>query len=278
MKTKELILNPYFLIGLIILILNDFYLKYEYGNFITGKLSDLSGVLIFPMFLATIIPKLKKSASLITGIGFIIWKLPLFTPVVDLLNQFLPITIYRVIDYTDYIALLILPLSHYLINCKNCNPDISWMQLKNLPKYSLLVIAFFTFTATSVVMREMPRGTIYIGGSHTIKLSKDSVISSIKRMGYNCHFNKKDSTNVSSIDYFQTDNVIRYYGDSLILDTIANIKYQLTEINPNKTKLTIINVTLSQEGSIQNWKTLKSLSKEYDIWFKENFIKKIKEQ
>lgn len=278
MKTKELILNPYFIIGLIILILNDFYLKYEYGNFITGKLSDLSGVLIFPMFLATIIPKFKKSASLITGIGFIIWKLPLFTPVVDLLNQFLPITIHRVIDYTDYIALLVLPLSHYLINYKNYSFGINWVQLKNLSKYSLLVIAFFSFCATSVAMREIPRGTIYIGESHTIKLPKDSVISLIKCMGYNCSFNKRDSTNIRSVDYFQTDNVIRYYGDSIILDTIANIKYQLTEINPNKTKLTIINVTLSQEGSIQNWKTLRSLSKEYDIWFKENFIKKIKEQ
>lgn len=276
MRTKDLILSPFFIIGLITLILNDFYFKYEYGNFITGKLSDFAGLLIFPMFLATIISKLKKSASLVTGIGFIIWKLPLFTPVIDALNQLLPVTIHRVIDYTDYIALLVLPLSHYLINYKNYNFDINWVRLKNFSKYSLLVIAFFSFCATSFVMREIPRGTIYIGESHTIKLSKDSVINSIKRMGYNCDFHKRDTTQRVTIDYFQTDNVIRYYGDSLILDTIANIKYQLTEINPNKTKLTIINVTLSQEGSVQNWKTLKSLSKEYDIWFKENFIKEIK--
>jgi len=40
MKRKDLILNSYFVIGLTVLILNDFYLKYEYGNFVTGKLSD----------------------------------------------------------------------------------------------------------------------------------------------------------------------------------------------------------------------------------------------
>ncbi|MFV0537408.1 MAG: hypothetical protein ACK5M3_08550 [Dysgonomonas sp.] len=276
MRTKDLILSPFFIIGLITLILNDFYFKYEYGNFITGKLSDFSGLLIFPMFLATIIPKLKKSASLVTGIGFIIWKLPLFTPVIDSFNQLSPVTIHRVIDYTDYIALLVLPLSHYLINYINYSFDINWVQLKNFSKYSLLVIAFFSFCATSVAMREIPRGTIYIGESHTIKLPIDSVISSIKRMGYDCHFHEKDSTEIRSIDYFQTDNVIRYYGDSSILDTIANIKYQLTEINPNKTRLTIINVTLSKEGSIQNWKKLKAVSKQYNIWLKENFIEKIK--
>jgi len=47
MKRKDLVLNSYFVIGLIVLILNDFYLKYEYGNFVTGKLSDFAGLLIF---------------------------------------------------------------------------------------------------------------------------------------------------------------------------------------------------------------------------------------
>ena len=115
MKRKDLILNSYFVIGLIVLILNDFYLKYEYGNFVTGKLSDFAGLLIFPMFIAAIVPNLRKSISIITGIGFIIWKLPLFTPVVDLINQLPFVTIHRVTDYSDYMALLILPLNHYLI-------------------------------------------------------------------------------------------------------------------------------------------------------------------
>lgn len=72
-----------------------------------------------------------------------------------------------------------------------------------------------------------------------------------------------------SIDCYQTDD------NYLILDTIGNIKYELREINPSKTKLTIINVTLSKEGNIQNWKTLKNLSKQYESWLKENIIEKI---
>ncbi len=83
MKRKDLIVNSYFIIGLGILILNDFYLKYEYGNFLTGKLSDFAGLLIFPMFVAALFPRMSRSIATVTAIGFVIWKLPLFTPVID---------------------------------------------------------------------------------------------------------------------------------------------------------------------------------------------------
>ena len=276
MKRKDLILNLYFVIGLIVLILNDFYLKYEYGNFLTGKLSDFAGLLIFPMFVAAIIPKLKKSISIITGIGFLIWKLPLFTSVVDLINQLPFVSIYRVIDYSDYIALLILPLSHYLINYHEFRPIIKVERVKYFSRLALLGISFFAFCATSVPWREMPQGTIYIGDAYNIKLPKDSVIASIQRLGYNCDFYERDSSAYRSVAYYQTDNIVRYYEKTIVVDTIANVKYELEEINPNKTKLTIINVTLSKEGNIQNWKTLKTFSQQYSLWLKENLIEKVK--
>lgn len=277
MKVKELILNPYFIAGLILLILNDFYLKYEYGNFITGKLSDFAGLLIFPMFSATIIPKLRKSISLITGIGFIIWKLPLFSPFIGIANQILPVTIHRVVDYSDYIALIILPLSHYLINHRESYSLIKADKLRSIPKYSLLVIAFFAFCATSVLrLSETPKGTIYIGESYNIKLPKDSIINSIKKLGYNCDFHARDTTRFDTMDYYQTNNIVRYYRDTVVIDTIANVKYQLTELNPNKTKLTIINVTLTKEGHMQDWRDLKALSKTYNLWLKENLVEKVK--
>jgi len=288
MKDKNLILNPYFLIGLFVLIINDCYFKYEYGNFITGKLSDFAGLLIFPMFVAYLIPRLKKSISLFTGLSFIIWKTPLVTPIIELVNQSLLIPIHRTIDYTDYITLLILPFSHYLINFHEYNFKIvKWNKLRPLTTYSTLVIAFYAFCATSLPRPyEIPKGTIYIGESYNIKLPKDSIIKSIIRLGYNCEFYNKDSVMIGeknyhkleTMRYYQTDNIIRYYnlnGDSTILDTIANIKYELKELNPNKTKLTIINITLSKNGSIQDWKRLKSLSKQYEAWVKENLIEKI---
>jgi len=275
MKQKELILNPYFIIGLIILLLNDFYLKYEFGNFVTGKLSDFTGLLIFPMFVASIIPRVRKSISLIAGIGFIIWKLPLLTPVIDLINQLSFITIHRVVDYSDYMALLVLPLSHYLINYGIVRPLIRIEKLKSISKFALLGISFFTFCSTSVMWRGTPQGTILIDKSYSIKLPKDSVISSIKQLGYNCDFYENDFSERRVPSYYQTDNIIRLHDNSIVIDTIANVKYLLTEINPNKTELTIINVTLPKEGNIQDWKVLKYLSKQYASWLKDNLIEKI---
>jgi len=276
MKIKELILSPYFITGLILLILNDFYLKYQYGNFITGKLSDFAGLLIFPMFIAAIIPRFRKSASLITGIGFIIWKLPLFTPVIDFINQYSFVTIHRVVDYTDYLALLILPLSHYLINHREDHFIINQNKLKHFSKYVLLVIAFFSFCATSMRLHEMPKGTVYIGESYNIKLPKDSIINAIKQLGYNCDFHANDTTGLGNRVYYQTNNIVRYYGDTMVIDTIANVKYQLTELKPGKTRITIINVTLSKEGHMQDWRDLKAISKTYNIWLRDNLVEKIK--
>lgn len=275
MKRKELILNPYFIVGLIVLLINDFYLKYEFGNFITGKLSDFAGLLIFPMFVATIIPQLRKSISLITGIGFIIWKLPLFTPVVEWINQLSFITIDRVVDYSDYVALSILFLSHYLINYHKYSPRIKWEKVTTVSRFAFLLIAFFAFCATSLPPQyEIPKGTIFIDKSYTIKLPKDSVINMIKQLGYNCDFYNADT--LYPLAYYQTDNIIltndKKFNQS---DTVSNVKYLLSEIKPNKTKLTIINVTLTNEGNIQDWKLLKRLSKEYNSLLKKGLIEKI---
>lgn len=279
MKNKSLILNPYFILGLILLLANDFFLKQAFGNALTGKLSDFAGLLIFPLFVAFLLPKLKRSIALITGIAFILWKTPLADPFIHFINQWFIFDIHRVVDYTDYIALLILPLSHYLIN----NPDSRKSVFKNYKlrlaaTYILSFIAFFAFCATSIPFREIPKGNIYIGKSYTIKLPKDSIIKTIENMGYNCVFHPKDTTDVTSLDFYQTDNIVRYSiqkKDSTAIDTIANIKYDLKELKPNKTKLTIINVTLSRKGNIQNWKMLREASKEYESWLKQNLIKKI---
>ena len=48
------------------------------------------------------------------------------------------------------------------------------------------------------------------------------------------------------------------------------------EPKENKTKIEIINVTLSEDGNIQRWQTLKFLRKQYKNLLKEQVIRKIK--
>ena len=61
MKNNLKILTSYwFMTGLILLLLNDFIFKEMYGNWLTGKLSDFTGLFIFPLFWTALFPKNKN--------------------------------------------------------------------------------------------------------------------------------------------------------------------------------------------------------------------------
>lgn len=122
----------------------------------------------------------------------------------------------------------------------------------------------------------MPKGTVYIGESYVIKMPKDSVVNLFGKLGYKCDYCNSYSKNHWNKGYYQINNIVRIDNDSIIQDTILNVKFDLYELKPNKTKITLINVTLSEEGNVQNWRYLKALSKQYDIWFKTNLIEKLK--
>ena len=130
---------------------------------------------------------------------------------------------------------------------------------------------------------EMPKGTIYIGKEYTIKKSKTETIEMIKSLGYNVDIyeNLEDSTTIKkyrsrNIPYYQTDNIIIYDDNSKAIDTILNVKDTLSEPKENRTKIEIINVTLSEDGNIQRWQTLKYLRKQYKKTMEKQVIEKIK--
>ncbi|MGH1433070.1 MAG: hypothetical protein ACRBG0_01275 [Lewinella sp.] len=104
-----LLLNYVFLFALMVLVLNDHFWKAIYANALTGKLSDFAGLILLPLCLAYVFPRLKERAVLGSALFFLFWKTPLATPFIEWYNLITPIPISRVVDYTDYIALLILP-------------------------------------------------------------------------------------------------------------------------------------------------------------------------
>ncbi|MDB5035444.1 MAG: hypothetical protein JWQ98_2685 [Chlorobi bacterium] len=100
-----------FIGAIAILILNDFYLKSAYPGLITGKLSDIAGLFAFPLFVTSFLPGKKNVVYAVTAIGFIAWKLPLFCVIINVVNSLLPFQIGRTVDYSDYLALIMLPVS-----------------------------------------------------------------------------------------------------------------------------------------------------------------------
>ena len=128
---------------------------------------------------------------------------------------------------------------------------------------------------------EMPQGTVYIGKEYTIRRSKEETINMIKSLGYNVEYyeNTEDSTTLQryssrNIPYYQTDNIIiknKSYG----VDTIKQVKYTLHQLNSRKTKIEIINVTLTNSGSIQRWQTLKYMRKQYKKLLEKELIQEV---
>ena len=114
-RNKYYILNLVFLVGLLALFLNDHYLKFKFSNGLTGKLSDVAGIIIFPLLLAFLFPKLKQFALLTATALFVFWKSPLSQGLIDFYNENGFLQTSRIIDYTDLWVLVLLPIPYYII-------------------------------------------------------------------------------------------------------------------------------------------------------------------
>lgn len=272
-KNADLILNPYFLIGLILLILNDSFFKWHYGNFVTGKLSDFAGLFIFPIFIAFVFPKSKRFVSLVVAVLFILWKSPFCTPILELVNSISLLQFYRTIDYSDLLALVMLPISHHFIN------NEGYLKVKlyptlNFVRVLILIIASTAFMATSMPRYEIPKGTVYLGKSYKVKMSKDDFLDKVNSLGYECSLKydtlSRPYSNYSK-GYYQIDSVI-IRNDGTPIDTLKNIKFNLVELKKDKIKIELINVEFMKPGNIQDWKNLRSHSRFYKRMLKEHFL------
>lgn len=152
MRTKQslLLLHPLFLINLTFLLLNDFYLKYEYHNWLTGKISDFTGIFVFAVFLIVLFPTHKKAVAIFCTLFFCWWKSALSNSFIDFFNS-INIPLNRIIDYTDLLALSVLPFVY-----KIKEPDYSATLLRSVAVYTMGTIALFSFCATS-----LPRHLMY---------------------------------------------------------------------------------------------------------------------
>jgi hypothetical protein len=139
------LLHPVFLLSLLVLLANDFYLKYAYGNWITGKLSDISGLIAFTVFLFAFLPFDRKKIVIGVSLFFIWWKSPLSEPVISFFNTTCSLPVTRVVDYTDLIALCFLP---FTLNLRI--PPITPSTWRSAVITASGLISFFAFCATSM--------------------------------------------------------------------------------------------------------------------------------
>lgn len=196
------------------MLINDLYLKYEYHNYLTGKLSDFAGLFAFPYFFSCFFSKKIKLIYFFTGVFFVIWKSEFSQPIFDFAHSY-GIGINRVVDYYDLIALIILPFSYQY----KLNNSINIEKLKFIPIPIVIGVSSFAFIATT-----LPRE------SGSLNLKSD----------YEVQFDiPKDTLLIKVYEYYQSYDDPNY---ELIIELPEKrsrvfVKTIITELENNKTNV-----------------------------------------
>jgi len=210
MIAKQKLGAPAFITAVGILVLNDWYLKHTLANTLTGKLSDLAGLFAFPFFLSAFFSHRKVSIYVFTGLLFVAWKSPVVQPLIDIFNS-LGIPVHRTIDYSDYLALIILPFSFYIFNRAKVD------SMKPLVLNTTVVLSSLAFMATA-----MPPGKytsfVEIDKTYTFNFSRRELISRLNmiQLEYLDDFNKYGG----QADFDSKTNIFHSQGKK---DTLAMI-------------------------------------------------------
>ncbi|MBC8024414.1 MAG: hypothetical protein H7Y89_00335 [Steroidobacteraceae bacterium] len=135
-----------FLAALTMLLLNDFWLKSQFPGLITGKLSDFAGIAMIALPLLAMFPRHARAIYLAIAAAFLWWKSPLSGLFIAFANEVLPYRIGRVVDYSDLLALLVLPF------CSLATRDVCAEsgRLRRVLTIPVIAIAVFATAATSM--------------------------------------------------------------------------------------------------------------------------------
>jgi hypothetical protein len=200
-----------FVAGLLLLLLNDHYLKAEYHNWLTGKLSDFAGLFIFPLFISAFLPGLKPLIYFFTAASFILWKTEAAQPLIDFANS-INIPLDRTVDYSDFIALSVLPFSFFY------DPEFSVPVnlYRQLLVGSIGIASFFTFSATS--MKRVP--TFDVNEKYRINKSKTVLIDDILKL--DCEFSI--DTSFHGEDTVYAIRNLKSGNDLILMEVVFSLK------------------------------------------------------
>ena len=299
-RNKFLLLNYVFIVSIILLFINDHFLKLYFHNWFTGKFSDFLGMIIFPLFLAYIFPKLRTFSVFVSFVLFIFWKSPFSEGFIDFYNQISPIAVARVVDYTDFIAFIFLVIPFLLIKY---DVLLQPLKIRKISSALVLIPSVFVMMATSPppYYRFGSNGVVsFQDYSFKMQKSKAEALDELKNR--NILF-KKDTlmiirrNNISSESLImngtdlktlevdkeilkkELERKIQFYDyyiiDSLKIgdETLKNIRFELEEINKSKVKIILKSVVL-EERNTNNKKLQKKFRKIYRELLKKEFLNK----
>ncbi|WP_299991851.1 hypothetical protein [uncultured Pontibacter sp.] len=264
----ELITQPLFILGLVLLLVNDLYLKYEFSNSLTGKLSDFAGLFIFPFFFSTLIVKYSRHFYLLTAVLFIYWKSPLSQPLIEWCNA-VGAPINRTVDYTDLLALSILPFSYYYFKNK----------LEIERRYSPLltvicsVVSLFAFCATTLPMEQV-NSKVATNKYFVLDMSKEELFTTLTA-GH--PYSDSLKKNLDDSLFYLIFDIPGLRAQVTALAVIKSIDVRRTSIKLDSVISGDITGGLFSGVDQYDINRFQSLSQiDFEAYFERNFVEKIK--
>jgi hypothetical protein len=224
-RNRYLLLNYVTLACLALLLLNDHLFKWEFSNWLTGKLSDAAGIILLPLLLAYLFPVIRYHSIWISAVFFIFWKSPYSSGLIDIYNRVAPIGITRVVDYSDLFVLLLLPIPFYIMQHID---RLKAIKISRVHPAFVLIPLMVGFMAT-----QPPRYYRYVRTDGNLKC-------------YNCYI---------TLRYSQDEIVQKLQDDQLAFDSIKpfiiNPNYREEIIDPDL-KLYKINQLILDGDTLRN--------------------------
>ncbi len=141
--------SPLFCVSLCLLLANDLYLKGQLSNWLTGKLSDFSGLVVASLLAFSMFGRSPRMATIVIGLAFAWWKSPLSDTFIAFVNSLSAFQLGRVVDYSDLVALLVLPIALRVYQADDRRPNTE--RINPLVLWPLLAVTMVAITGTSAL-------------------------------------------------------------------------------------------------------------------------------
>ena len=211
--------------GLLVLVTNDFYFKYHFHNALTGKLSDVAGLFIFPLFISALLKSHSKTIFFAVSVFFIYWKSPFSDPLLNFFSFISGFQFERVVDYTDLLCLPVLIASYKY--------QMSSYRQVYFSRTVILFCSAFAFMATSQKKEAYTEERDLLAQGYKTIVPRAPYIINLNRMqssiGYNdslLRYQNFEDTIIVTLKL----NITDMYPSSFVLKDLKNENAQLLKI------------------------------------------------
>lgn len=263
-RNRYYLLNYLFLVSLLLLVMNDHLFKSAYSNWVTGKLSDAAGIILLPLLIAYGFSRLRDHAGWLSAVVFLWWKSPFADGFIDWYNQFAPVRIARVVDYTDLLVLILLPLPRFVIQKVDRGHPLA---VTRVHPALVLVPSLLAFMATSppYYYRYMrSEGNLRCMNCYvTLRYSQEEIVQKLRSAQFDFDSIKPFITTSYTGEAIDHPDLKLYKINRLIIDkdTLRNLDFTMRTIKEGKTRAYFTGMQVDQE--LGDWRLERQLRKLY---------------